>query len=253
MRRDDGAEGQFEGTLSDAGLGEFRTVSFGSKIGEGETGAGNGGGELFTSPGTDSGRADSSGGDSATEPKRRGRPPGSKSAAAKSGRKPLSESALAAARRKLASSLAGGVGFGFSCYGVYRGNKYKKYSPILANHVYGCYQIPKEAADSIGEPLADAFIQWFPQYIEPVSKGIDPALALGRLISVLQQTSDNERQLVVAWQERMQQPHQHAPTNGAKPPEPETTPEGAFEGWMQEQTPQPEEVLMNPQTHIPTS
>lgn len=250
-------DGRTSGTISDDGFAGFGPLSFGSEVDFGQTGTGNTGGELSSSSGDNSRGSDSSGGDSPTEPKRRGRPPGSKSTGTKStGRKPLSESALAAARRKLAGSLAGGVGFGFSCYGVYRANKYKKHSPLLANHVYNCYQIPKEAAESVGEPLADAFIQWFPQYIEPVSKGIDPALALGRLISILQQTSDNERQLVMSWQEewkRQNEPSQHAPTNGHYPPPPDETPNAGHEEWMYQNAPTPEDVLATPQTHIPKS
>ena len=155
------------------------------------------------------------------------------------------------------------VGFGFSYYGVYRAGKYKKYSLELANQVYGCYQIPRPAADSIGEPLADTFMTWFPNYVEPVSKGIDPALAIGRLISVLQQTSENERLTVTNYQQRMNsqqnQPGGTHTANGngagppAPPPEPDDIPRSEEGEWMTSQMPSPADVLGTPQTHIPNS
>src|SRR5216684_4883157 len=131
-------EGQSAGTVPDGGSEERGPVAFGSAFGARETRAGDGRSELFTSPFADSGGGDS--GDSASEApkKRRGRPPGSgKSAVGK-----LSADKLAAARGKFADTLAGAVGFGVSWYGIHRANKYKDVSPILAQAVYGCYQIP---------------------------------------------------------------------------------------------------------------
>jgi hypothetical protein len=244
-----------EGAFSIPGFTDFGAVSFGSASGNGEGGTGDTGGELFTSPDIDPGRADP--GDGSSETKRgRGRPKGSTNAATKSkpaGRTKLSDAELRAARDKLAESLAGGVGFGFSYYGTIRANKYKNISPLLANRVYSCYQIPAPAAMSIGEPLADTFMTWFPQYVKPVSDSIDPALAIGRLISVLQQTAANERMVVMQFQQEVNTPQNQPGSNGVHPPTPEDLPEDNFTEWHHEQAPTPQEVLQTPQTHIPTS
>jgi hypothetical protein len=256
-----------EGSISEHGFGEFGPVAFGSAADSWAQGAGNTGGEL---PPTDGGsaRGDNSSGsvpETESPKKRRGRPPGSKSTATASarGKSKLTDAELAAARRKLSESLGDGIGFGFSYYGAVRAGKYKKIHPYLAQRVYGCYQIPPEAAHSVGEPLADTFIAWFPQYVEGVSKSIDPALALGRLISILQQTAENERLLVQAWQQGNLRPpdsppgpsangNGHAPT-GTPFEGHQDVPESPVEEWLQNQAPTPEDVLEQPQTHIPTS
>jgi hypothetical protein len=271
MRKEtDATERSSDGTervISEPGFGEFGPVAFGSTSNPWAEGTGNDGGEL---PPTDGGSArgnDTSGGVLETEPpkKRRGRPPGSKSTATASarGKSRLSDAELAAARTKLAESLGNGIGFGFSYYGTVRAKRYKTISPVLANRVYGCYQIPPQAAYSVGEPLADSFIAWCPQYVEGVSKSIDPALAIGRLISILQQTAENERLVVLQWQQTPQDAQQGASGvspngNGQRPPGTpfeghQNVPESDVEEWMRGQGPSPEEVLETPQTHIPTS
>lgn len=257
MRRGNGgieSDEGIEGVISERELGDFQPITFGSTAGDGQEGTADRGDKLFATISGDPGRSDT--GDSTTEApkKRRGRPPGSTNTKPKSGdgKSKLSDAELRAARSKLAESLAGGIGFGFSYYGVYRANKYKKISPLLANRVYGCYQIPLEAATSIGEPLADTFITWFPKYVEPVSKSIDPALAIGRLISTLQQTSENERLVVMQFQQEVTAPRDQPPSNGHHPPEPQDIPEDSFTQWNSE-APTPADILETPQTHIPTS
>lgn len=248
MRKEDaGIEGPFEGTISRDGPESSGAFQVGGAFSEGQFGTADFGAELPPTIGGDSRGTDSGDGSPAPTGKRRGRPPGS---GTKSPRKSgaIPESRLAAIRAKLSDGAARLVGFGFSAYGVVRGNKYKKFSPELAQRVYACYQLPMPAAQSVGEPIADTFIEWFPQWIEPAAKGIDPALAIGRLISVLQQTSDNEKAVVTQFYERLKQPEPS--TNGHTPPAAETPPESPVEEWMSQQGIQPEEVLT---TNIPTS
>jgi len=243
---DVGFDEPIEGIISGDGPGESGAVTFGSAFGEGAFGAGNSGSELSAPSGSNNGSADSSSSSDEAPKKRRGRPPGS-TAKSKPKSAALSESRIAAVRGKLTDGFSRLVGFGFSAYGVYRGNKYRKYDQVLSQRVYACYQLPMPAAQSVGEPLADTFIEWFPQWIEPAAKGIDPALAIGRLISVLQQTSDNEKAVVTDHYERIKA--QNAPTNGNHPPSEETTPENPVEEWMNQEQPTAEEVLA---VNIPT-
>jgi|SRR6266498_764386 len=257
MRLEDAeTEGSAAGAFSEPGSGAFGPISFRSAFGEGAEGAGDNGGELSSAPLGAAGRGDTGDGDTETPKRRRGRPPGSgaKSTTTAAGKRKLLPAAeLAAARVKLGDTLAGVVGFGFSWYGVQRANKYKKYSPLLANKVYGCYQIPPAAAHSVGEPLADTFMTWFPQYIDPVSKGIDPALAIGRLISILQQTSENERLEVTKFHNEIHSQESAASTNGKTPPPEDNLPHEETNEWMGEPMPTPGDVLQTPQTHIPTT
>ncbi|SRR5216684_2295225 len=228
-------EGRIEGPVSDGGSREGSPISFGGAFGAGETGTGSGGGELFAAAFPDSGGGDSGDGTTEAPKKRRGRPPGGgKSATGK-----LSADKLAAARGKFADTLAGAVGFGISWYGIHRANKYKKISPALAQAVYGCYQIPEETARSVGEPLADTFIAWFPKYVEPVSKGIDPGLAVARLVIILQQTSENEQRVVQVFRTQMTPSQNPANGNGNEPNQPT---EDTVSEWMKQQAPQPEEI-----------
>jgi hypothetical protein len=222
------------GTISFPGHTEFGEKSSRNPFGDGETGTAGGDGELFTSSGIDPGSGDSGSGAAKTG-KRRGRPPGS---GTKSPTK-LSSERLATARRKLSDTLSGVVGFSLSWYGIYRAKKYQQHSAILAQAVYGCYQIKPEAAQSVGEPLADTFIQWFPQYVETAGKAIDPGLAIARMVVILQQTSENERLVVRNFQQQFAKRETQSNSNGSS----EHKMEDPVNEWMNQQAPKPEEIL----------
>jgi hypothetical protein len=231
-------EGQLTGPISDHEPGDSGTFTFRSPFGEGPAaGAGNIRSRLSARSGPDSGSGDSGDSGSAADgPRKRARPKGSKSSRGK-----LSAGELSAARRKLGDTLSSITGFLISYYGTIRANKYKRISPLLAQRVYGCYQIPREAADSIGTPLADTFMLWFPDAVETTTKSIDPAVAIGRLVSVLQQTSNNERLVVEHWQST--RGAEGIPSNGRNSePVPPSGQEGAFNEWMKNQAPNPAEI-----------
>lgn len=227
-------EGRSSGFIPIGGSTEVGQILVGGEIGSGSSGTGFGGAELSSDSFTSARSSDFDVSDNETPKKRRGRPPGSKSKPA--GKLPADK--LAGARRKFTDLLAGAVGFGFSFYGHQRAKKYLKYSPLLAQQVYNSYQITKEDAIGVGEPLADTFILWFPSYVEPVSKGIDPALSVGRAIALLQKTSNQEAEVVKAWQIAVSHQPQHA--NGNTPPASETEKvEETINEWMKDNpTPQ---------------
>jgi len=235
-------EGHLTGTLSVAGPEESGPLKIGSGLGEGEDGDGGRIGELFTSLGSDVRDSDVS--DGIPEAKRRGRPKGSKNA----GTKPATRERLAAATAKLADAATGVVGFTFSVTGVIRAKKYKRIHPVLAQRVYNCYQIPEGSARGVGEPLAQSFAEWFPQYVDVVSKGIDPTLCVARLLTLVDQVTENEKIVVEQFiQEQQGQPI--PPTNGrhtVTPPEPppgEAVPgTQEFEQWMNQQPQSPSET-----------
>jgi hypothetical protein len=213
MRKDTtdaNTEGFSAGTVSFDGPTSFGQEQTGNPFSQGTSPGAIRGGELFTGIGADTGSDDA--GDSGAAPRKRGRPKGSTNAP-KSNAPKLSAERLASARGKLRDTLAGVVGFGVSYYGTVRANKYKKVSPFLARKVYDCYQIPKEAAVSVGEPLADTFITWFPEYVETTTKAIDPGLAVARLFIILQQTNENEKLTVQRFYQQYTQP-QTATQNG---------------------------------------
>jgi hypothetical protein len=245
MRVGDATEGRVEGTISEREHQSFGTEQTRNPFGDGETGTGSRSDGLFTGSGSPFGSSDS-GDSSAKTGRKRGRPPGSKSKSIKSA---LSAERLAAARRKLANTFSGVVGFSVSWYGVYRGNKYKKFSPFLAQKVYGCYQIDKETAFTVGEPLADAFIEWFPDHVETAGKAIDPGLAIANLFIILQQTSENERLTVEDFQQKTMRPETTS-TNGNGIPR-NDVPEEPINEWMNQQSPTPEEIHPSAATEMP--
>jgi hypothetical protein len=242
-------EGESAGAFSFAGSTEFGSEQTRDPFSEGAGTRAGRGSELFADIGTDPGSPNA--GDSGATTRKRGRPKGSTNA--KSGTTKLSAERLAGARAKLRDTISGVVGFGVSYYGTLRANKYKKVSPFLAQKVYYCYQIPKEAAVSVGEPLADTFITWFPDYVETTTKAIDPGLALARLFIILQQTHQNEMNEVRKYMLDPSSPVPNKPTtNGTSPhTEPDTTNlEEITNQWSQE-SPTPEEIHPNYQEPIP--
>lgn len=239
-------EGSTTGTISDGQYPGSSENETGQPFGAGKIGTDGGGGKLFADPGVDSRGVDFGDSDTETPKRRRGRPKGSTNAATKSGAAKLTGERLAGARRKLTDSFSGLVNFSFSWYGFVRANQYKKVSPFLAQRVYDCYQIPKEKCESVGEPLADTFIEWFPQYVETTSKAIDPGLAVVRIFGIMQQASEAEKQSVLQFKHYQEtqsgfadQGQQH---NTAKP-EPEIdNAEETTKQWETESHPQPEEI-----------
>jgi len=234
---DSDVEGRSPGAVSfgrHSPFGEERTAD---PFSEGASGARDRGGELFTDPGPDSRRIDPGDGSPQTTGRKRGRPKGSTNAKSKL----LTGDRLAAARRKLADTLSGVVGFGISVYGTARAKLYKPYSLELAERVYRCYQINPKDAHSIGEPLADTFVTWFPQYVETTTKAVDPGLALARLYLVLQQCNENEKSVAQQYQQRFTGPKE-APTNGMSSEDATKTVEETINQWNQG-APSPEEIL----------
>ena len=242
------SDGRSAGLVSDnLGLADFGPISLGGSFGEESSSGGDTSGELSSSAGDSGGGSDSGDGGDEAPKKRRGRPPGSGNAkSTKSTKSELSGAKLADVRRNFISTLAGGIGFGFSWYGISRGKKYQDHSPLLAQRVYSCYLLPKQECEGIAEPLADTFIAWFPQYVEPVAKGINPALAVARIISALQQTSDNEKRTVERFQQEIN-PRTAPPTNGNTPHDfAEDIPqENPVEEWMNQHDPSEELVIPN--------
>lgn len=240
------AEGWTAGTISDGQYTERSEDEAREPFGAGKIGTADGGGKLFADPGFAARGSDFGDGDTETPKRKRGRPAGSKNAAGKSSTTRLTGERLAGARRKLTDSLAGLVNFGFSWYGFVRANQYKKVSPFLAQRVYDCYQIPKEKCESVGEPLADTFIEWFPQYVETTAKAIDPGLAVVRVFGIMQQASEAEKNSVLQWKHYQETQggfaNQSQQNNGSQP-EPETdTVEETINQWQTESHPQPEEI-----------
>jgi hypothetical protein len=236
-------EGESAGTVSFGQHSPFGQKSTANPFGPRAEGSGHRGPELFADPGIDSRGSDFGGSDTETPKRKRGRPKGSTNAKSGGGIAKLTGDKLAAARRKLTESLAGVVGFTVSYYGVTRANKYKRISPSLAQEVYNGYQITKEAAESVGEPLADTYITWFPQYVETTTKAIDPGLAIARLFTIFQQGNENEKRAAQRFQQAYQASNKgpEKPNNGQHP-EPETDNiEETVNEWQQNQ-PQPEDV-----------
>jgi hypothetical protein len=229
-RRGDAANADIDGTTEDTNA----RVQFGGggeieDRGTADSGAATGGdtgGELSTAGGGDSSGPDSGDRVPETPKRKRGRPVGTKS----------TNTGLGSERRKLADTFTGAVGFLTSWYGVRRANRYKEHSFILAQQVYQCYQITPEQGKLVGEPLADTFCLWFPQYVKTVSKGIDPGLAMARAFTLLQQLSDNEKFTVARFMQGAA-----IPTNGQSNPASGVAQDPAQE-WMKQQTPQPEDI-----------
>jgi len=225
-------EGQFEGTIPNGQPADSSPFTDGSTISEGAAGTGAGGSELPPNPFADSGGHYF--GDSVSEA------PKSKRKYTKrgTGTGKLSADKLAAARRKFADLLAGSVGFGCSWYGGWKAKKYLPISPVLAQAVYNCYTPTEEEAYKVGEPLADTFILWFPKWVEPAAKGIDPAVGIVRAVMLLQKMDERERQICAAFR---QQYGKQPPTNGQEPTPPDFNEQ--VNEWMKQQSPQPEEIL----------
>lgn len=238
-------EGRAAGTVSDGQRDERGENEERQPFGPGKIGADGGGDKLFADPGFDSRGLDPGDSDTETPKRKRGRPKGSTNAAKPGGAK-LTGERLAGARRKLTDSFSGVVNFAFSWYGFVRANQYKKVSPFLAQRVYDCYQIPKDKCESVGEPLADTFIEWFPQYVETTSKAIDPGLAVVRIFGIMQQASEAEKQSVLQWKHYQETQagfaDQGQQQNGSRT-EPRTdNVEETTKEWETESHPQPEEI-----------
>lgn len=221
-------------------VGEHSSIgqeSSSDPFGKGETRTGFGGSKLFTDPGPGIRGIDFGNGDTETPKRKRGRPKGS---TGKSTAK-LSPDKLESARRKFTGLFGGLVGFAVDRYGMVRAHLYKKFSMELAGQVYSCYQLPEEKTNEIGQPLADTFINYFPQYVETASKGVDPGLAIVRLFRVLQEANEKEKVICSIYQQRFTPPQQ-PPMNGHTMPGSETeNVEGVTEEWKA-QTPTPEEI-----------
>lgn len=234
---DANTERESPGTVSFGGPTPFSQEQSSDPFGKRETGTGIGRGKLFADPGPGVRGIDFGDGDTETTKRKRGRPKGSKSSTTSK----LSADKLESARRKFTGLFGGLVGFAVDRYGMIRANLYKKFSMELAAQVYSCYQLPEEKTNDIGEPLADTFINYFPQYVETASKGVDPGVAIVRLFRVLQESNEREKTICSIYQQRFAPPQQ-PPMNGHTMPGSETeNVEGVTEEWKG-QAPTPEEI-----------
>ena len=230
-------EGESPGTVSFGGHSPFGEEQSANPFGKGTAGTGNRGGKLFADSGPGVRGVDLSNGDTETTKRKRGRPKGS---AGKSTSK-LPADKLESARRKFSGLFGGMVGFCTNRYGMFRANLYKKHSIELAAQVYSCYQFPEEKTIEIGEPLADTFINYFPQYVETASKGVDPGIALVRLFNLMQEANEREKVVCEIYKQRYTPP-QEPPVNGHTAAETDTQNiEGATEQWKT-QSLTPEEI-----------